>query len=82
MNWKSEVRLRDLIEQYNPDAEDELKEIERVIPLWVERLSQYGNLKQFIPALKRVKTESGFNKWMNSIYDYCDANAIWVSLES
>lgn len=28
--------------------------------------------------LKNVQTESGFNKWLNRVYDYCDMNRIWV----
>jgi len=78
-NWKKKIQLRDLLQNYDSSA-DELKEIKRIKPLWVERLNTIPDLKGFIPSLKKVRTEAGFNKWLNSIYDFCDANLIWIEL--
>ena len=55
-------------------------EIKRVKPLWVERFKEYPELEEFIKPLKRVKTESQFNKWLNNVYDFCDIFRIWVEL--
>jgi hypothetical protein len=46
-NWKTKVKFRDLLEDYDDSAEDELAEIERVKPLWIERLNTIPKLKHF-----------------------------------
>lgn len=79
-NWKTRVSFRDLLEQYNTGAEDECKEIKRVLPIWVKRFNSIPSLKHFVSSLKKVKTESRFNRWLYNVYDYCDANKIWVEL--
>ena len=76
-NWKKKIKLRDLLENYDTSA-DELKEIKRIKPIWVERLNTIPDLKDFIPSLKKVRTQTGFNTWLDSIYDFCDANLIWI----
>lgn len=79
-NWKTTVKFRDLLEDYDDEAANELQEIERVKPLWIERFQTIPKLSHFIESLVNVKTESQFNKWLNIVYDYCDYNAIWVEL--
>ena len=79
MNWKNKVNFRDLLEDFNEDAE-ELSEIKRVIPLWVDRFNSINCLKHFVNSLSGIKTQSQFNKWLNAVYDHCDNNAIWVEL--
>jgi len=76
--WTAKVKFRDLFCEYDSNASDELKEIKRILPLWVDRFNLYPCLTHFITSLKKVKTESGFNKWLNRVYDYCDDNNIWV----
>lgn len=77
--WKTRVKFRDLLEDYDTDA-DEINEIKRVIPLWKERFNSIPLLKQFSNDLDKVKTESQFNKWLNRVYDFCDFNRIWIEL--
>jgi len=77
-NWRTSVKFRDLLEQFDTEAEDELEEVQRVLPLWIERLQSIPSLSHFVESLKKVKTESGFNRWLNKVYDYCDSNLIWV----
>lgn len=79
MKWAKEVDFRDLLKEWNDDA-DELQEVKRVKLLWVERFNSIDLLKDFIPSLKKVKTLHGFNKWLNSVYDYCDYERIWVKM--
>lgn len=79
MSWRNKVKFRDLLEDFNHDA-DELQEIERIKPLWIERFNQIDFLKHFIDSLKKVKTQTQFNNWLNKVYDFCDANRIWVEL--
>lgn len=79
MNWKQKVSFRDLLDNYDT-SKDELEEIERIKPLWAERFNTIAPLKHFVQTLKKVKTESQFNKWLNKVYDYCDYNAIWIEL--
>jgi hypothetical protein len=71
-NWKEKVRFRDLLSEYNTEAEDELKE--------VERFEGIGSLRAFVTSLKVIKTELGFNKWLNRVYDYCDLMGIWIEM--
>jgi hypothetical protein len=78
-NWKKKVHFRDLLDDYNSRA-DELQEIKRVKPLWEERFNSISELKHFVPSLKKVKTLSRFNAWINDVYDFCDDNNIWVEL--
>lgn len=78
-NWKTKVKFRDLLEEYNSDA-DELEEIERIKPLWIERFNSINKLKKFAKSIEKVKTESQFNKWLNSVYDFCDDSLIWIEL--
>lgn len=78
MNWKITIKLKDLLKEYDVNSDDELEEVARVKPLWVERLSEYPALRHLVPSLKKIKTESGFNKWLNLLYDYCDYKGIWV----
>ena len=79
MEWKSEVEFRDLLKDFD-FSKNEREEIQRIKPIWIERFNQYDELKKFIPALKKVKTLKGFNRWLNDVYDYCDANRIWVKI--
>lgn len=78
--WKDQVNFRDLLENYDSSAPDELQEIKRIKPLWVERFNGIPCLKSFVKTLKSVKTESQFNKWLARVYDYCDDNRIWVEM--
>lgn len=79
MSWNKTIKFRDLLKEYD-QTKDELEEIKRVKPLWVERFKEYPELEEFIKPLKRVKTESQFNKWLNNVYDFCDICRIWVEL--
>jgi hypothetical protein len=78
MRWKETVHIKVLIEQYDDDAIDELEEIKRIKPFWIERFNKIDKFKQFVPAIKKLKTETQFNKFLNNVYDYCDCNNIWV----
>lgn len=77
--WRKTVHFRELLNEYNNDA-DELEEIKRIKPLWIEQFNSEVVLKNFIPALNKVKTLSQFNKWLASVYDYCDYERIWVNM--
>ena len=76
-NWKKTVKFRDLLEDFD-DSADELEEIKRIKPLWIERFESIDELKHFVPSLKKIKTQNGFNNWLNRVYDFCDENNIWV----
>ena len=78
-NWKTTVKFRDLLEDFDTDA-DEIEEIKRIKPLWIERFESTFSLKSFVPSLKRVKTQTQFNNWLNRVYDFCDDNRIWVDV--
>lgn len=77
--WRKTVNFRDLLQEWNDDA-DELQEIKRIKPLWVERFESIKELEGFIPDLKKVKTLSQFNKWLSGVYDYCDYERIWIEM--
>ena len=77
MAWSKTVKFRDLLSEYDNNA-DELEEIKRVKPIWIERFNSINCLSDFVPSLKKVKTLSQFNKWLNSVYDFCDYERIWV----
>ena len=77
--WKKTVKFRDLLEDFNPDA-NELEEIKRIKPLWIERFESINELKSFVTSLKRIKTQQQFNNWLNRVYDFCDDNLIWVEM--
>lgn len=76
-NWQKKINLRDLFEDFNLEA-DELEEIERIKPLWIERFNSIEELKTYVPKLKKVKTLNQFNRWLDGVYDYCDDNLIWI----
>ena len=76
-NWEKTVKFRDLLEDFD-DSADELEEIKRIKPLWIERFESIDELKHFVPSLKKIKTQNGFNNWLNRVYDFCDENNIWV----
>ena len=78
--WKKTVKFRDLLEDFNPDA-NELEEIKRIKPLWIERFESINELKSFVTSLKRIKTQQQFNNWLNRVYDFCDENSIWVDMD-
>ena len=78
-NWKKTVKFRDLLEDFD-DSADELEEIKRIKPLWIERFESIDELKHFVPSLKKIKTQNGFNNWLNRVYDFCDDNSIWVEM--
>ncbi len=79
MKWTSDVEFRDLLKDFDR-SKDEKEEIKRIKPIWIDRFNQYEELKQFVPDLKKVRTLSQFNRWLNMVYDYCDDNNIWVKL--
>ena len=78
-NWEKTVKFRDLLEDFD-DSADELEEIKRIKPLWIERFESIDELKHFVQSLKKIKTQNGFNNWLNRVYDFCDENNIWVGL--
>ena len=78
--WEKTVKFRDLLEDFNPDA-NELEEIKRIKPLWIERFESINELKSFVTSLKRIKTQQQFNNWLNRVYDFCDENSIWVDMD-
>jgi hypothetical protein len=78
MNWKKRIVFKDLLEEYNDQAEDELEEITRVKPLWIERFKTIPELQGFVKRIEKIQTETQFNRFLNLIYDYCDNNSIWV----
>ena len=78
-NWEKTVKFRDLLEDFD-DSADELEEIKRIKPLWVERFESIDELKNFVPSLKKIKTKNGFNNWLKRVYDFCDENSIWVEM--
>ena len=78
--WKKTVKFRDLLEDFNPDA-NEIEEIKRIKPLWIERFESINELKSFVTSLKRIKTKRQFNNWLNRVYDFCDDNLIWVDMD-
>lgn len=79
MKWTSDVEFRDLLKDFDR-SKDEKEEIKRIKPIWIDRFNQYEELKQFVPDLKKVRTLSQFNRWLNMVYGYCDDNNIWVKL--
>ena len=78
-NWKKTVKFRDLLLDFNYSA-NELDEIKRIKPLWVERFNSINELRSFVLPLKKVKTKTQFNNWLNHVYDFCDDNRIWVEM--
>lgn len=78
-NWKKTVKFRDLLEDFDNSA-DELEEIKRIKTLWIERFESIDELKHFVPSLKKIKTQNGFNNWLERVYDFCDGNSIWVEM--
>ena len=76
-NWIETVKFRDLLEDFD-DSADELEEIKRIKPLWIERFESIDKIKHFVPSLKKIKTLNGFNNWLNRVYGFCDENNIWV----
>jgi hypothetical protein len=78
MKWETTIKLKDLLTEYDVNSDDELEEVARVKPLWIERLSQYPALRSFAPSLEKIKTKAGFNKWLDRLYDFCDYERIWV----
>jgi len=77
--WGETVKFRDILEMYDANAEDELAEVTRLLPVWTERFNTIPSLKHFVPLLKKVKTESQMNKWLEKVFDYCDDWSIWVA---
>ena len=77
MKWLKTVKFRDLLSEYNNDA-DEIEEIKRIKPIWIERFNSIECLESFVESLKKVKTLNQFNNWLNKVYDFCDDNRIWV----
>lgn len=77
MKWIKEVKFKDLLSEFDLQA-DELKEIERVKPLWIERFNNIECLKHFVKDLEKVRTLNEFNNWLNKVYDYCNEHRIWT----
>ena len=76
-NWRKTIKIKDLLEEYNEDA-DELEEIARVKPLWVERFVSIAGFAGFAKQIGKVKTLSQFNRVLGNMYNYCDSELIWV----
>ena len=76
--WIKHIKLKDLLDEFDDDA-DELKEIERVIPLWRNRFQSIQELKHLSKIFNKVKTLNQFNKKLNIVYDFCDSERIWIN---
>lgn len=77
--WKKTVQLRDIINQFDNNADEKL-EVLRIKKLFIERLKKYPDLVDFTKLFNRVTTKDGFNKKLNELYNYCDTFNIWVDL--
>lgn len=55
MNWRKSIKYKDLLSEYNSNADDELEEIKRVIPMWIERIESNSSISHFSETLKKVK---------------------------
>lgn len=78
-NWVTTVHFRDLLDQFDDNA-DELEEIARVKPLWVERFNGIPSLKHFAKRFGKIRTIAELDKVLHQVYDFCDAERIWVEL--
>jgi hypothetical protein len=71
LKWKSTVKLKDILESH--------ENVNATKASMIERMSTCDAITSLIPRLKKVRTESGLTKFLESMYDFCDANNIWVS---
>jgi hypothetical protein len=60
MGWKTKVKLKDLLELYD-EEKDEIEEIKRLKPLWIERLNSYPILRSLIPSAVCCLFAIGYN---------------------
>jgi hypothetical protein len=79
--WKHKIKIRDISEDSDYQEEKELEEIPKYGKKMKERLISYP----FIPvnladSFLNVKTLAQFNRKLDLLYDFCDANDIWVNL--
>jgi hypothetical protein len=74
MNWRHTVRIKDLLSRDDSD-----ENAQRIATVVVERLRNTRFMQGFrLRFFERVETVDDFNDAMNHLYDFCDANAIWV----
>ena len=78
-NWIHKIKLRDISEDPNFPEERELE----VIPDYGKKMKERLDKYDFIPknsgnSFLKVKTLAQFNRRLDTLYDYCDANDIWI----
>ena len=79
-NWIHRIKIRDISEdkkydsalEYTKQKRDYNKEM-------TKRLEKYSFIpKLFVSRFLKIKILSNFNKTLDSLYDYCDVNDIWI----
>lgn len=80
--WLSNLKLRDLLEQYGDELEaggDELELVPKYAKLTAERIKGGPvEARMFAGRFLKAKTEAGYNRIMSALYDWCDNRRIWV----
>ena len=81
-NWQHKVKLRDVLDTYEPQdtAEAEKAEIVRVRSALMERMREYPRAfpTPIVSRFAKVETEAAFNRAMDDLYDHCDRTLVWV----
>ncbi len=78
-NWQHKIKIRDISEDPNFDEEKELEVIPGYGKKMKERLSAYTFItKELGNSFLKVKTLAQFNRKLDNLYNFCDANNIWV----
>jgi len=79
-NWIHRIKIRDISEdkkydsalEYTKQKRDYNKEM-------TKRLEKYSFIpKRIVSKFLKIKTLLNFNKTLDSLYDYCDVNDIWI----
>jgi len=77
-NWRLKINIWKKVPKY--DEDNELKSVPKITKVVASNLRKLNikELKTFPSRFLRCQTESQFDRVLNSMYDVCDRELIWV----
>jgi hypothetical protein len=82
ITWKHKIDIKPIVESYQDDEldfTDMSSEVRRVADALVVELKKHVFIPEgIVRNLEVVHTESGFNRTLKLLYEYCDEHRIWL----
>lgn len=78
-HWKANFPLKDILKEEDVDGKEAHRIGQAVAARLLERPGVFGTRTQhFAERFEKVKSQDGFNKVLNDLYDVADYIRVWI----